>query len=1180
MPKLVFDTKAEWDQAVENVGIETADTGITLDSGATPLLLADDFEDGIRDPLWKGHVQDSLIAAFDPAYPSDEPLGCTNLRIKLAQSFTLPIQIQLSEIQLKLEEYVITTTSPDLIVEIHDDNGGEPSGNVLASRTIPYADLTPITGWTEFDFPDLPTLPAGQKLWIVFYTDPVGSSTEHINWLYDLNQDLSGQNLMFMNGSTLQWQTQYVPTHDFYFRISRGIPEVKPTESGGYLSFEYNVTSGSGEHIHVLRDLAQGDVEMEYRFRLRRLAANFNSGQFIFGMLQGSRSVVDGAERDAKLLHEFRLNVQDNFVINYEARMVDPGGTVHSSGSGNWPNINFQPGFIASDTQIFNLKVTRQGNGIKYLFYHSDNPANVLLETQVSPELRTLPGDIHADLGAVSLFNTLFGSAIDLDYVMLSSPPQQFQTGFVRLRHSFGVKTRLENFEIQRLLPVPGDKVELQFRSGSSIAELEAALFGSVVVTEPGSFNPGNPQNEFERAILSLASAEFFETKISLTAASPAPTLNTFFLEFTEEAAPAVIEEEAEPLALRRHIDSDSNWYRFIEKSSSIQIVNGMATLAAVFQDLFDGFSIGPEWTKYERNASLYESFGFLRMDIQANDSDALLVKTDPVPADINTTVRWKMDGLSNIPPGGTFLFNIFSIYNSASIPVPSDIRFGGLGTSTTHFTVIIRRTRFGDGVDRIGIVACRSDGVFVGWDEGAQSWNAGAQDLVIPAGKEDTLWSFEVSISGGSLTVIARDDQGVIRFNTSAQPLSIKIGDNQPYLVLGDSDLSDMPVQTTQLFDSIETDIPTTGATSGFIRFRDSLGAKGRLGKIKIIPSTQIQFDPAPVSIKARSADTVEDLVETSFKDSGQFIPNVNGNELELDIPPGAFIEVELNLFSASPGPEIILLTWDIDSFIEDNPLILSLDAISPDAVAVSAAVGTGQPEDQVTVPNVKDGDPKTKWISTTGQEGYGISWSLTLGFQKGAVPFEEVIDTIILRNTNFKEISITLTELNSNNPETVFTGEILTEDAIITFDPKLTAQIIISIATSQSPNENKFLGEIYAGRLLVALPGFDDYEPGRQLIESGNLRTLGGNLITFRGRNKYASRWRVSLVSRDVKDEIVEVFKDNPEVTFWPEPKTRPRDLFDVGWTIETLPFPYSDVFKEAGHTIEAEMTELRGE
>lgn len=1178
MPKLTFDTKAEWDQAVENIGINTDNAGCVLSSGATPLILADNFNDGTRAPEWKGHVSNSLIAQFDPAGAFDEPLAVAPPRIKLAQTFILPIAIQLSRIELKIDEFNVGSFSPDLIVEIQTAGADDrPTGTVLASTTVPYASVAPLSGFTGFDFPSLPTLPAGQKLAIVFTTNPLGTAPSSIVWYYDLNNNPypDGKN-SFLNSGTGQWEFQFVP-HDFMFRIYRAVDlNVKPTEGGGFLSFEYQNTSGSGEHIHMYRDVAQGNWEMELRFRLRRLAPIFNSGQFVIGMLQGTRGAYDGAARTAKLLHEFRFNTQNNFNVSYDARMVDGSGTIHASGSGTWPNINVQNGFLANDPHIFNLKVTRVGNGVKYLLYHSDNLANILLETSVSPNVRNVGGDIFFEIGSTSLFNSSFGVAFDIDFLNLNSPPVEVPTGFLRLRHSFGVNTKLENFEFRRQIPVVGDKVELQFRSGNTIAELDAAAFGSIVITQPGSFDPGNPQNLYEKAVLNIPMAKFFETKVSLTKASPSPILELYSLEFTPESTPAPEPEETKPiLTYRRIIDSNSDWGRAVEKSSSISIVNGMATLAAVFQDLFDAFVISSDWTVYQRNANVFSSLGFLRMNILSADSDAILVKTTAIPAAFTATIRWKPEDIASMPNGA--MFNVFSVFNAATRPVPNDIRVGGLGTSTTHHTIIIRRARGGDGSHRFGLVACRSDGVFVGWNQSTMTWVPGAGDQVIPVGKEMTQWTFEVSVVGGVLTLIARDDQGVIRFNTSSQPLNIKINDNQPWMVLGDSDLSDMPVGTTQLFDSIETNIPTSGATSGFIRFRDSLGAQAQLGKIKILPSVLIQTQPAPIKIKARSADSLDALINASFKESAQFVPSVFGNELDLELPPGSHIEVELDLFSQSPGPEIIFLSWEIEPLIDDTPLILSLDCITPDTVAVSSSVGAAQPESQSTVPNVKDGNPDTQWISTTGVEGFGISWSLTLGFKKGTMFFEEIIDTLILRNTNLKKITITLTELNSNNPETVFSGEVLTPDAIITFPPKLTAQIIIAIETSQVPNELKTLGEIYAGRLLVALPNFTRYEPKRELVESGTLRTLGGKIVAYRGRDKYMSRWTVTQVSKELKDVLEEVFKTNALVTFWPEPKFRTRDIFDVAWKLEEIPFPYTDLFKNAGHTIEAEMTEI---
>jgi len=71
--------------------------------------------------------------------------------------------------------------------------------------------------------------------------------------------------------------------------------------------------------------------------------------------------------------------------------------------------------------------------------------------------------------------------------------------------------------------------------------------------------------------------------------------------------------------------------------------------------------------------------------------------------------------------------------------------------------------------------------------------------------------------------------------------------------------------------------------------------------------------------------------------------------------------------------------------------------------------------------------------------------------------------------------------------------------------------------------------------------------------------------------------ARWSVNLVSKDLKDAIEEAFKANALVTFWPEPKFRTREIFDVAWRIEEIPFPYTEIFKKAGHSIEAEMTEI---
>jgi hypothetical protein len=174
-------------------------------------------------------------------------------------------------------------------------------------------------------------------------------------------------------------------------------------------------------------------------------------------------------------------------------------------------------------------------------------------------------------------------------------------------------------------------------------------------------------------------------------------------------------------------------------------------------------------------------------------------------------------------------------------------------------------------------------------------------------------------------------------------------------------------------------------------------------------------------------------------------------------------------------------------------------------------------------------------------------------------------------MRNANIKGLRV------YSGSTTLFDGEILDDDVIIPFNALSTPVIQLEVKTTKTANQNKKIGELYCGQILLALPNFESYSPQRELFESGSFRTLGGKLIAYRGKNKYASRWRLTLADPASKDAVELLFRQNPLVTFWPEPNARPRELFDVGWKIEALPYAYTDVFKPAGHTIEAEVTEI---
>jgi len=1182
MPKLTFNKKTDWDQAVENSGLVTADTGVVLSSSAAPLALADDFNDGVRASEWLTHLDQVVDFSYFPS-PTQAQVNSLNINQlgtnKLAQTFTPDANKTVVAAAMILQARGFLLATDTVTLELRNTDGsGLPGSTLLASVTKPVSDWFgeafgsgPM--WVTFQFGAPVTLTSGVKYALVLVPSWTPSTSNWAEITGDGRELYTGGDALRFDNAQNAWFPAVFGLKDFYFRFYKTVPRSKPTEAGGFLTFDYLATSGSPDHVHTVRNVAQGGFEFETRFRRRLLAPNFNTGMFSFALLQGVREVVDGAAREAKVLHEFVMTITQNGIMNWDARIKNQAGQDVFQGTASWPVVVNQ-GMIAPDGQIFTLKVTKSGNGVVYLLYHSDNPANVLLQTQVSPAVRMLAGDIFLEIGGPVGTNGAFGSAIDVDYVKLNAPPVEVPTGFLRMRHSFGVKTKLDSLELRRLLPAIGDKVEIQLRSAAGAAALDAASFGPVITTTPGSFDPGNPQAEFEKALLNLPSAEFWESKITLTRASPSPNLEEYSLSFTPETVEAVTIEEAEPLTIRRHIKSIENWNSFIEKSSSVAIVaavggGGMATLSPVFQDLFDDFVIDPVWDVCGRSATVFESFDLLRMAIANTDSEAMLVKHAAIPTAFHITTRWRVENSGSLPANDDFAMNVVTVFNSPASPVPNDLRFGGIAPGS-HHTVIVRWARKANGSKRFSFIALRSDSQFVSWN--GTAWvTGGAVENVIPAGKEETQWSFELAVASGNLTIKARDDQGTIRFDTSGQPLAIKIADLQPWLVLGDSNL-DMPVGGNYLYDSVETDIPVTGTTSGFIRFREGLGARGRLGKLKISPTL---VSAGQISIKARSADSLDALIAAPFQSTGQFAPDPAGNEAELAVAPAAFFEIELGLFSSSPGPEIFLFTWEIEAVLEDNPLVLSLDVVDTNSAIVSA-INTTPAEDQTTVPYVKDGDSSTQWISTNSQESFGIGWTITLGFRRAGAPVEEIIDTIILRNTNFGRVDVELSKIGFNSRKMVWSGELLASDVILRFDPYQSSNIIIYITGSRTPNEKKTLGEVYAGRLLAVLPNFDEYEPKRELVESGSLRTLGGKLITFRGRDKYTSRWRVSQVARENKDLIEQVFKENPLVTFWPEPKYRPRDLFDVGWSVETIPFAYSDVVKTAGYTLEAEMKE----
>jgi len=426
------------------------------------------------------------------------------------------------------------------------------------------------------------------------------------------------------------------------------------------------------------------------------------------------------------------------------------------------------------------------------------------------------------------------------------------------------------------------------------------------------------------------------------------------------------------------------------------------------------------------------------------------------------------------------------------------------------------------------------------------------------------TLYVTQGPLGTIKMKLIKNDNPAQVVLETTDSPVVRTLSGNR-FLDIGNSD---QMYASRFRFDYFKLSGTPVEADSGHVTLRHTFAQKHRVSAFTLDRTL-----PAPgskINVRVRAGNTIEEVQAQSF--GVPLATTVSGSKEtgQLTLPPATIFETQLEFIKASPGPT--LNSFDFTSALtaveDDQPIILSLDEAGPGLAAV-----TSSEEGLNETTNTKkliDADADTQWASLVASDATPVTLQVTFLGPGGGNELRN-INCVILRNTNIKALRV------YSGSTTLFDGEITDDDAIIPFNTLSTPVIQIEAKTTKVANQNKKIGELYCGQLLLALPNFESYSPQRELFESGSFRTLGGKLIAYRGKNKYASRWRVTLADPASKDTVELLFRQNPLVTFWPEPNARPRDLFDVGWKIEALPYAYTDVFKPAGHTIEAEVTEI---
>lgn len=328
-----------------------------------------------------------------------------------------------------------------------------------------------------------------------------------------------------------------------------------------------------------------------------------------------------------------------------------------------------------------------------------------------------------------------------------------------------------------------------------------------------------------------------------------------------------------------------------------------------------------------------------------------------------------------------------------------------------------------------------------------------------------------------------------------------------------------------------------------------------------------------AKINVRIRSAEDVITLATLPFSDP--MLPTSIIGNIEtgaVTIAPGSFIDVKLEFIRASPSPTLTAFDFTTTPRVvfEDRPMILSVDELGPGLNSIWSSEEAGGVAETANTKKVADGDHTTQYTTINSTDGTSSTLQCNFLNATGGGEFR-TIGAVIFRNTNVKRAIVRI------GGTILFDGELTTDTEIVAFTPISTTLIHIDVISTKVANQTKKIGELYMGEILVTLPGFDEYVPARPIFEAGTFRTIGGKLISYRGKHKYKSNWAVSILDTTTKDSVEAIWATRPQVTFWPEPSARPLDLFDVGWMMAELPFPYTVKVKGTGFSINADVEEI---
>ncbi len=225
-------------------------------------------------------------------------------------------------------------------------------------------------------------------------------------------------------------------------------------------------------------------------------------------------------------------------------------------------------------------------------------------------------------------------------------------------------------------------------------------------------------------------------------------------------------------------------------------------------------------------------------------------------------------------------------------------------------------------------------------------------------------------------------------------------------------------------------------------------------------------------------------------------------------------------------------------------------------------------------------DRDRNSKWISQ-GQGTDGNVVTINVDFYEGSTPVPRTIDTFFMLNTNVKDLSFFYWNGTSMVNYLTVLGN-TAANLVRNFTPVTTTRVYFELIRTQTPNQEKSIGELSIGALKLDLSaGPDQYdikfrEKAKELILGDGAMHQMVIRHSPNRTQKYEARVGFKYITQSLHDQLLALKEEGLPFIWHPEPVDRPQDLFYVHWT-SPWKAKYVSSYKGAGFDVDLELKEV---